>query len=454
MLPRITVVTPSYNQGQFIGRTIDSVLAQDYPNLEHIVVDGMSRDDTPQVLQRYPHLRVIREPDRGQADAINKGFRHATGDVLCFLNSDDVFYPGALQRVASELDPASGRHVVMGRCLFIDEEDRSTGVEHPSVFRGHEGVLAVWNGHCIPQPATFWTREVWERCGPLDAAEQLVLDYDLMCRFSSRYEFHFIDQLLAGYRLHSQSKTCSNPGDQIYAEATRISRRYWGRPWRLRYWRLLASLGLTRLEQRYGRNESAVDWSLMSRAAWARRRPVRALAYWGFGALLAPEVALRRAYYEWAVPVLRGTWPALRGPGRTWDDADLPGTTSAYRSFTGAHPDGHVGPHYEAEFHHEPGRAVFPLNGLTVLPGPLAVRAAIDGRPVLERLLPGGRPFCLALPTAALRPGMHRLTITADAFLVPSLYLGTLDYRPLAFRLLAPVGGERQPAATPARLAA
>src|SRR5206468_5733093 len=105
MLPRISVVTSSYNQGRFLGRTIDSVLAQDYPNLEHIVVDGMSADETPAVLARYPHLRVLREKDRGQADAINKGFRLATGDVYCFLNSDDTFLPGALHRVAREVDP-------------------------------------------------------------------------------------------------------------------------------------------------------------------------------------------------------------------------------------------------------------------------------------------------------------------------------------------------------------
>src|SRR5437899_2899680 len=106
--PRITVVTSSYNQGEFIGRTIDSVLAQDYPNLEHIVVDGLSTDNTVQVLARYPHLKVIREKDSGQAEAINKGFRLATGDIWCFLNSDDTFLPGALQRVAQEIDPARG----------------------------------------------------------------------------------------------------------------------------------------------------------------------------------------------------------------------------------------------------------------------------------------------------------------------------------------------------------
>src|SRR5437868_15173719 len=109
-LPRISVVTPSYNQGRFIAQTIDSVLAQGYPNLEHIVVDGMSTDETPAVLARYPHLRVVREPDSGQGEAINKGFRLATGDIFCFLNSDDTFLPGALQRVAKEIDPSRGRH--------------------------------------------------------------------------------------------------------------------------------------------------------------------------------------------------------------------------------------------------------------------------------------------------------------------------------------------------------
>ena len=167
-LPRVSVVTCSYNQGRFLGRTVESVRAQGYPDVEHIVVDGMSTDETPRVLAGYRHLRVIREPDRGQADAINKGFRAATGDILCFLNSDDTLEPGALARVARELDPARDRQVVVGRCRYIDEQDQPTGVEHPCVYVGHRRLLEIWKGHAIPQPATFWTRAVWERCGPLD----------------------------------------------------------------------------------------------------------------------------------------------------------------------------------------------------------------------------------------------------------------------------------------------
>jgi glycosyltransferase involved in cell wall biosynthesis len=132
--PCITIVTPSFNQGNFIAETIESVMAQNYPNMEHIVMDGGSTDDTLEVLKRYPHLKIVSEQDRGQADAINKGFALATGDIWAFLNSDDTFLPGALQRVAQEIDPTQGRQVVMGRCRFIDEKGQYGGIEHPSYF--------------------------------------------------------------------------------------------------------------------------------------------------------------------------------------------------------------------------------------------------------------------------------------------------------------------------------
>ena len=174
MGPKVSIVTSSYNQAAFIARTIESVRTQDYPNVEHIVVDGMSTDGTVDVLARYPDLKVIREPDRGQADAINKGFRAATGDLFGFVNSDDTLEPGALSAVVDAIDPGAGRHVVMGRCRFIDESDRFLGVEHPSRFQSHRRVLEIWKGHEIPQPATFWTRDVWERSGPLEMDEQMM----------------------------------------------------------------------------------------------------------------------------------------------------------------------------------------------------------------------------------------------------------------------------------------
>src|SRR5262245_44274026 len=290
MFPRISVVTSSYNQGHFLGRTIESVLAQDYPNLEHIVVDGMSSDDTPDVLACYPHLRVLREPDRGQAEAINKGFRLATGDIYCFLNSDDTLRPGALHRVAREIDPARGRHVVQGRCRYVDEDDAWAGTEHPSLPAGHRRILQVWKTHCVPQPATFWTAEVWKRCGPMDEHLHLALDYDLFCRFSRRYCFHFVDAVLADYRLHGGSKTCSNEQDEVRERAIAVSRRYWGSPLGLKYWLLRGSLAWFRFKQAHEPQKWGCDLLRLAEecARGLRRRALIALAV-----LLSPRAGLR-----------------------------------------------------------------------------------------------------------------------------------------------------------------
>ena len=121
MLSKISIITPSFNQGSFIETTILSVLEQGYPNFEHIIVDGGSTDDTLAMLARYPHLTVISEPDQGQAEAVNKGLRRASGEIIGWLNSDDTYYPGALAGAAETIDPAKGIYVAMGRCAYIDE---------------------------------------------------------------------------------------------------------------------------------------------------------------------------------------------------------------------------------------------------------------------------------------------------------------------------------------------
>src|SRR5215470_15932021 len=346
-LPRISVVTSSYNQGRFLARTIESVLTQEYPNLEHIVVDGMSTDETPDVLARYPHLRVLREPDHGQAEAINKGFRLATGDIFCFLNSDDTFRPGALHRVAREIDPSRGRHIVQGRCRYIDENDVWTGEEHPSVPATHRRILQVWKAHCVPQPATFWTAEVWKRCGPLDETLHLALDYDLFCRFSRRYRFHFVDALLADYRLHGASKTCSNEQDAVREQAIAISRRYWGSPLWLRYWWLRGSLAWFRFRQAYQPHRWSDD--LLKRAEACpkglRRRALIALAI-----LTSPRARLRefvlppRLLPMWDRLFERRSRSAVLGNPRA-----TRAEVSAWRGFTGLHYDGLIGPVFETD---------------------------------------------------------------------------------------------------------
>jgi glycosyltransferase involved in cell wall biosynthesis len=433
-LPRISVITSSYNQGGFIERTIESVLAQDYPNLEHIVVDGMSTDETAQVLARYPHLRVIREPDRGQADAINKGFRAATGEILCFLNSDDTFLPGALRRVAAEIDPPRGRHVVMGRCRFIDERDSFIGVEHPSAFESHRRVLEIWKGHCIPQPAVFWTREVWERCGPLDERERLMLDYDLFCRFSKRYDFHFVDQVLATYRLHTQSKTSSVTDAQRLEDSIRVSRRYWGSPASAQFWQILCSYSLFRLDRR----RRAVDLFRRGRESWRQAARLRTLPYVAAGALLAPDIVADALVMPLLKPRLLKLLRQSARLRRRFRPRVLHPQTLAWRDFTALHGDRWAGPVLVTEIDVAPGQCQLVLAGNTRgfrLPRPLEFQLFVDQAPVGRGHAGRQQEFILKLPLGNLAPGRHELKIVANTFVVPHDYMGVQDFRPLVFKL-------------------
>jgi glycosyltransferase involved in cell wall biosynthesis len=422
-LPRISVVTPSFNQGRYIGRTIESVLAQGYPDVEHIVVDGMSTDETPQVLARYPHLRVLREPDRGQAEAINKGFRLAKGAIFCFLNSDDTYLPGALHRVAREIDPAAGRHVVMGRCIYVDENDVPTGLEHPSAFESHRRILEVWKIHCVPQPATFWTSEAWRRCGPMDESEQLVLDYDLMCRLSRRYRFHEIDQVLATYRLHAASKSCANTEQKIIEHAIRVSRQHWGSPLSVQYWRLRASLACHRSEKRLQRLLQARDHAIRSYQCRVRGQWLRAAKYWAMGVILAPDIAVRRRL------LLCGCSPRGRRESPI---------TRAWRNFTGMHSDGLVGPTYITPIELRSDCATLCIEGECVLPWlPLtaAMEVSVDGQVVARHRAAGPGSFSISAAMTGMKPGSHTLRITTRPTLVPHDYTGLNDPRPLGFRL-------------------
>jgi len=433
--PRITVVTPSFNQGRFIARTIDSVREQQYPNLEHIVVDGMSTDDTPAILARYPHLRILREPDRGQADAINKGFRLATGDIFCFLNSDDTLLPGALDRVAREIDPARGRHIVMGRCRHIDEEDRVLPLEHPSAYLGHRRVLEVWKVHSIPQPATFWTAEVWRRCGPLDDSEQMVLDFDLFCRFSRHYSFHFIDQVLATYRLHEQSKTCTRDDEAVLRQAIGVSRNYWGPVWRPFYWRLFGSLALWRLERFLSRKHWAA--ALLDGCDRARQdgNLLLALAYLAGAAGCAPELVVRRELLP-RVGRYLDRW--LRRDADLWRPDRTAPATLAWRGFTGRHNNGCIGPLYVTRLRCGPGRQALEVQLDSVsraMPWPITVELFLDEVSVFRRRLTKLEHLTIRVPLAADGPGEHELKIACDSYLVPHEILGNGDYRPLSAQL-------------------
>ncbi len=431
--PRISVVTSSYNQGRFIRRTIDSVRIQQYPNLEHIVVDGLSTDETPAILRDYPDLQVIREKDSGQAEAINKGFRRATGQIFCFLNSDDTFEPGALRRVAQELRPGDGRHVVMGRCRFIDEHDRFIGVEHPSAFESHARVLAIWKGYTIPQPAVFWTPEVWQRSGPLNEREQLVLDYDLFCRFSRDYQFHVFDQIVANYRLHADSKTQGVNDDMRLAAALAVSRRYWG-PW----WSP-QGLGLRWSYARHTFDRKGRGYRIMqtARQRWRQGERLRAVGRLTQGALLAPDVALNGV-----LPPARRVLGSRLGRLRAGRGGPLPNgggpMTEAWQGFSQLHSDGWAGPMLEQRLDLGAGQSILVLAGETFpdrLPDVLTLEVLVDGHVMVVASTAGQNRFEVRIPIPDQTPGPRQVLIHANTFMVPHDLWGNKDFRPLSFRL-------------------
>jgi len=227
--PRISIITPSYNQAEFIERTIESVLSQGYPDLDYIVVDGGSTDGTVEILKRYEgRLRWLSEKDKGQSDAINKGIRMAIGDIIAYLNSDDVYEPGALKKVADYFTAHPGVMWATGKCRIIDVNDREmrgaiTGYKNFFLARYSYNILLVTN--FISQPATFIRAELFDRYGLFDIDHHRVMDYDFWLRVGRENAPGFIDDYLAGFRVYLQSKTSSSFKD-TFVQELEVCRKY------------------------------------------------------------------------------------------------------------------------------------------------------------------------------------------------------------------------------------
>jgi glycosyltransferase involved in cell wall biosynthesis len=222
--PLVSVVTPSLNQGRFLEATLRSVAEQDYPRIEHIVVDGGSTDETLEVLARHPGLRWISEPDDGQADAINKGFALAAGEILAWLNADDVYLPGAVSAAVAELE-SSGAGLVYGGWRQIDEHGELLREIAVRPFDYRE-LLEVRN--MIAQPTAFFTRGAFDAVGGLDPDFRYAMDYELWLRLGKHAPVRTIQQPLAAFRLHGSSKTVASYG-AFWPETHRASRRHGGR---------------------------------------------------------------------------------------------------------------------------------------------------------------------------------------------------------------------------------
>ncbi|WP_236169998.1 glycosyltransferase family 2 protein [Pseudomonas parasichuanensis] len=208
-LPLISIVTPSYNQGGFIGETIRSVLSQGYSNLEYIVQDNESTDGTLDVLtaELSSCFRFYVESDQGQADAINRGFSRSRGEIMAFLNSDDVLLPGTLAYVAQIFQEYPEVDAIYGNRVLIDAESNIVG---RWVLPGHDGEL-LRHVDYIPQETLFWRRELWTRVGGrLDAGLAFALDWDLLLKFMTcGAHFFHAPHFLGGFRVHEEQKTSS-----------------------------------------------------------------------------------------------------------------------------------------------------------------------------------------------------------------------------------------------------
>jgi GT2 family glycosyltransferase len=220
MKPKISIVTPSYNQGRFIEETICSVLDQKYPNLEYVIMDGGSTDESVRIIQKYSkHLAFwTSEKDRGPADAIAKGFARTSGTVMAYLNSDDIYFPGALSGAIEAME-RSGRDVVFGNSYWIDTDGRHIGERRqtPFVASGY-----LYGGFDLQQPATFWKREMFLKAGGMDPSFQFAFDTDLFFRFvRSGARFEHMNQFVAGFRIHPASKS-STEWERCESELTRL----------------------------------------------------------------------------------------------------------------------------------------------------------------------------------------------------------------------------------------
>ena len=239
MKPTFSIVTPSFNQGGFIGRTIESVLEQSggFP-VEHWVVDGGSTDGALDVLRGYgDRIKWVSEPDRGQVDAINKGFRRATGDIVGWLNSDDMYEPGAFEKVAAAFERAPAARWCFGLCRVVDEADREvrrgvTAYKNSWIRRYSPKRLLVCD--FISQPAVFLKRELFDELGLLDETLDWAFDYEYWLRIAQRHEPAIVHDYLASFRWHPTSKT-SNLFYKAERASLRVAKRY-SRGHPLYYW--------------------------------------------------------------------------------------------------------------------------------------------------------------------------------------------------------------------------
>jgi glycosyltransferase involved in cell wall biosynthesis len=225
-LPLVSIVTPSFNQGRFLEHTIRSVLEQDYPRIEYIIFDGGSTDNSIEIIEHYSD-RIsywISEPDKGQTDAINKGFTRAKGDILAWLNSDDVYRPSAISEVVTFLQDHPEIGMVYGDADYINGDGDIIG-RFPAAQTDYRRLLQGYVH--IPQQTSFFRSRLWRMVGPLDASFYFAMDYDLWVRIAAVTPIHYHPRTWAAFRLHGEAKSLAR-ADRCWPEMIRVYDRLGG----------------------------------------------------------------------------------------------------------------------------------------------------------------------------------------------------------------------------------
>lgn len=221
-LPKISIITPSYGQASYIEETILSVIGQEYPNLEYIIIDGGSTDGSVEIIEKYKeHLAYwVSEPDKGQTDAINKGLHKATGDIVAWLNSDDVYAPGTLLAIGEAFAANPDVSIFYGDVEnFFPDGSRAVSVND---FELTDFLARV----SIHQPGVFWRRALHNDLGYLDESFYYLMDYDLWARFFFNSKHQHIDRVMTWFRVHDEAKTGNNPPG-LYMDYRRVLSRFW-----------------------------------------------------------------------------------------------------------------------------------------------------------------------------------------------------------------------------------
>lgn len=223
-MPRVSIVTPSYNAAPYLRAAIESVLAQDYPEIEYLVMDGGSDDGTVELLKSYGgKFRWVSERDAGQSDAIARGFEMTGGAIIGWLNADDLLKPGAVTAAVEAFQARPEAAVVYGDADFIDCEGRF--IAPCSVVEPYSRQRLLYYGDYLIQPASFFTREAYQAVGGLDRSLHWAMDWDLWLKLAERYPFVYLPREMASYRWLGSNKSAEGGFDRL-KEVERVARRH------------------------------------------------------------------------------------------------------------------------------------------------------------------------------------------------------------------------------------